>query len=338
MPGLLDDPVREAQQRLNAVRLQAQQPAPPQAVTLATSNFYAEYMRYAPGASPRLPPVRTAAAVLGKVDDLLFQYCEMFRLISEEQESSREAYYSTLSQETARHQAVNMQVLGGVGATAGLLWTSDTEFAGMPAAHRKPFYKLLNAALLHDWVETAPAVAAFARALNSSLIVARTTVQERFPADGITYRGGGFGLSAGQPSAAELRGFFTQTNPPTKFRVPAFLATSFSENQARRFIQMATDAAERVLWIVHTDPRGDPTHEEYDNRFRCKHVNFVRHSMIEDEGVQLEDEYLFAPYSVFSVREAAWRAGTIGDPHVIHLDAAADNELEPLDLPLAPWY
>ena len=29
---------------------------------------------------------------------------------------------------------------------------------------------------------------------------------------------------------------------------------------------------------------------------------------------------------------------TIGDPHVIHLDAAPDNEREPLDLPLAPWY
>tara|TARA_B110001452_G_scaffold256939_1_gene250720 strand:- start:698 stop:823 length:126 start_codon:yes stop_codon:yes gene_type:complete len=41
---------------------------------------------------------------------------------------------------------------------------------------------------------------------------------------------------------------------------------------------------------------------------------------------------------VFSAREVNWRAGTIGDPHVIHLDAAPDNEREPIDLPLAPWY
>ena len=151
------------------------------------------------------------------MDDFFFQYYEKYGLNSEEQESSCEAFYELISQETARHQAVNMQVLG-VCATAGLLWTSDTDFVGMPAAHRKPFYKLLNAALLHDWAETAPAVANFARALNSSLLVSRTTVQERFPADEITYRGGGFGLSAGQPSAAELRAFFAQTNPPAKFR------------------------------------------------------------------------------------------------------------------------
>ena len=121
--------------------------------------------------------------------------------------------------------------------------------------------------------------------------------------------------------------------------MPAFLATSFSEDKARHFIHMATGAAERVLWIVHTDLRGDPAHAEHDDQYRCKHVNFVQHSTIEDDaGNPQEDEYLFAPYSVFSVREVNWRAGTIGDPHVIHLDAAADNELEPLDLPLAPWY
>ena len=31
-------------------------------------------------------------------------------------------------------------------------------------------------------------------------------------------------------------------------------------------------------------------------------------------------------------------ASTIAKPHVIHLDAAPDNEREPLDLPLSPWY
>ena len=78
--------------------------------------------------------------------------------------------------------------------------------------------------------------------------------------------------------------------------MPAFLATSFSEDKARHFIHMATGAAERVLWIVHTDLRGDPAHAEHDDQYRCKHVNFVQHSTIEDDaGNPQEDEYLFAP-------------------------------------------
>ena len=49
-----------------------------------------------------------------------------------------------------------------------------------------------------------------------------------------------------------------------------------------------------------------------------------------------ESEYLFAPYSVFTVRGATWRAGTAADPHVIELSAAPDNQGD-LDLQLAPW-
>ena len=36
-------------------------------------------MRYAPGASPRLPPIRLAAAVLAKLDEFLFQYSDSVR-------------------------------------------------------------------------------------------------------------------------------------------------------------------------------------------------------------------------------------------------------------------
>ena len=54
--------------------------------------------------------------------------------------------------------------------------------------------------------------------------------------------------------------------------------------------------------------------------------------------VPREDEYLFAPFSVFTVRSTQWRAGTAADPHIIEIDAAADNDQEPADLPLSPWY
>jgi hypothetical protein len=77
---------------------------------------------------------------------------------------------------------------------------------------------------------------------------------------------------------------------------------------------------------------------------RCKHVNFVQHSLVPGE-----QEYLFAPYSIFTVRSVRWGAG--GAPHRIELDAASDNRAAAEggasgrwatpagseDLPLAPW-
>ena len=48
-------------------------------------------------------------------------------------------------------------------------------------------------------------------------------------------------------------------------------------------------------------------------------------------------QYLFAPYSAFTVVSATWNLGTSLDPHVIELEAAVDNKEEPEDLPLAPW-
>ena len=52
-----------------------------------------------------------------------------------------------------------------------------------------------------------------------------------------------------------------------------------------------------------------------------------------------EQEFLFAPYSVFTVASTEWSANPVDDaPHVIHLLAALDNRKESEDMPLAPWY
>lgn len=57
------------------------------------------------------------------------------------------------------------------------------------------------------------------------------------------------------------------------------------------------------------------------------------------QGASSEEEFLFAPYSVFTVQSAEWSDNPDDDtPHVIHLQAAIDNRKEPNDLPLAPWY
>ena len=66
----------------------------------------------------------------------------------------------------------------------------------------------------------------------------------------------------------------------------------------------------------------------------CRHVNLVTKRV---PGLPDEQEYLFAPYSVFTVLKATWRAGTNADPHVIELQAAPDNKGPSEKLPLAPW-
>ena len=76
-----------------------------------------------------------------------------------------------------------------------------------------------------------------------------------------------------------------------------------------------------MLWRVRIDPDR-----------KCLHVNLVKKT-----NVAGEEEYLFAPYSAFTVLSAEWNTGTDNDPHVIELVAAVDNKAEPEDLPLAPW-
>ena len=137
-----------------------------------------------------------------------------------------------------------------------------------------------------------------------------------YPAKGVVFRGGGL--------PDEHRWFFQEGR---KYRVPNFLATSFKENRAKQFLR-GTGPHPPVLWRVMVDEKGkdDPTR-------RCRHVSFLRKS-----HVQSEKEFLFAPYSVFTVEKVAWSpAPSHTSPHTITLRAALDNIEEPEDLPLAPW-
>ena len=58
------------------------------------------------------------------------------------------------------------------------------------------------------------------------------------------------------------------------------------------------------------------------------HVNYLQHLSALDES-----EFLFPPYSVFTVQEVDWSAS----PLRVTLLAAVDNKEELEDLPLAPW-
>ena len=132
-----------------------------------------------------------------------------------------------------------------------------------------------------------------------------------FPPDDLCVRGGGWD--------EKYRQFFVSGR---RFRQPAFLATSFSAAVADGF-GCRSSSASKVKWMVHIDPER-----------KCNHVNLVTKRV---PGLPDEKEYLFAPYSAFTVLSAEWRAGTDVEPHVIHLLAAVDNKEEPEDLPLAPW-
>ena len=107
-----------------------------------------------------------------------------------------------------------------------------------------------------------------------------------------------------------------------EFRQPAYLATSFSQATADGFIARSSDP-QKVRWIVRIDPER-----------KCAHVNLVTKRV---PGLPDEQEYLFVPYSAFTVARVAWNAGTVAAPHVIEIVAAADNREAAEDLPLAPW-
>jgi hypothetical protein len=103
-----------------------------------------------------------------------------------------------------------------------------------------------------------------------------------------------------------------------------------------------------VHWIIRVDPRGEtslrcctrvscdvPAAADTENarRYRCKHVNVV-----EKSNVKGEVEFLFAPFSVFTVVSVHVPAKpTASNPIVVVLQAAIDNRDEPDDLPLSPW-
>ncbi len=157
-----------------------------------------------------------------------------------------------------------------------------------PEKHRRELAFIINSLLRSDDVNAAPHLAVIVRAINTLLITGRGDLEMvKFPPNGVTYRGGGL------PDVH--RSFFTAGK---KYRVPGFLATSFSREVAENFMMYADTREEPcVLWIVHVDPDG-----EHSKARRCMHVNFV-----ESSNLQGEDEYLFAPYAPFTVIDVGTR-------------------------------
>ena len=112
------------------------------------------------------------------------------------------------------------EALGAVPRVAQRLWTSAQRLCGegVPAAQRREFCSLLNAAVRGDDAGLLAAAMPLIRAINSLCVIrgARPEARLRFPPAHCCFRGGGL------PDAH--RGFFA---PGVKYRVPGYLATSF---------------------------------------------------------------------------------------------------------------
>ena len=184
---------------------------------------------------------------------------------------------------------------------AARMWMSKTQLRG------RELSSIIDETIVSDDADSVGHAAVFARSI------------EQYPtgqgvAGTMCYRGGGL------LNEQLARTFYI---PGRRFRQPSFFATSFSEAVADNF-RRTTTLTTKIRWIVRLDA-------EQNCRSAARLREYVR-------GVPDEQEYLFMPFSAFTVLRAAWRSGTLDDPHEIELQAAINSKVEPEDLPLAPCY
>ena len=207
-----------------------------------------------------------------------------------------------------------------VGAVAEYLWTSAKTHA---VVNYMQLCSVLNAVIRDDVSEEVGAAAIFFRGINTRRVtrVSKAAIDTSYPRNGETWRGGGF--------RTQHRAFFERM-VGKKYRVPGFLATSGKRSVAAKFAFEAFEddrAHPCVIWRITVDPRGE-LHPQY----RVKHMTFVVKTLVAGE-----EEYLFAPYSVFTLVSTEWSAN-LSKPHEFTVRAAWDNKKEDEKLPLTPWY
>lgn len=84
-----------------------------------------------------------------------------------------------------------------------------------------------------------------------------------------------------------------------------------------------------VLYIIQVDPEGEDDEDKLNQNA----------NLVQKTNVPGESEYLFVPYSVFTITKCEWQAKpNYQSPHKIYLEAAHDNDIEDEDLPNASWY
>jgi len=282
--------------------------------TLSTSNFKILY--------DQCPDPTQGHTLLMACEKLVKTFAEQNQI----PEKDWKAFYQTKLYEPAFSRSKELQT--DMGAIAEYLWTSAARM------NKTEFCGILNSAIRGDEPSDMIHAIVICRAINLRRMTARDVCSSKnfkFPKNGECWRGSGFKDC--------FRNFFVVGK---KFRVPGFLATSLDSFIAKRFMKrsMSVKGFSAVLWKIEVDPRGAE-----DPLYRCAHVSYVSNTMIKGE-----DEFLFAPYSAFTIHAVKW----VDDPrstavkrrlsfgsllyHKITLRAVLDNRSMPDTLPLSPWY
>ena len=274
--------------RFNEVTSLPLQPEPTtRPATLQTSRFKQLY-------SDRAAP--NSYAILAAAEDLVRRFTARSVTMNE----TATAALCTQIRDHLTWQAMSSDL--NMAAMALRLWTCPITVQGTELC------SMLNDALRRDVMPAIESAVILTAAINVYLLA---NTQQQWPTNGLCFRGGGL--------PAEHRGFFVVGR---RYRAPAFVASSFRQEIAQRFIQRIT-CGEPVLWALQFD-RG------------CRHVAFVDRSI--SATTQNEYEFLVAPYTAFEVESVRWaNPATTESPHRIILRVAIDNKNEPEDLPLAPW-
>lgn len=289
--------------------------------TLQTSNFKILY--------DQCPDPTLGHTLLTACEKLVKTFAEQ----NDVGEKEWKAFYHKKLYEPAFSRGKDLQT--DMGAIAEYLWTSAARLK------KKEFCGMLNNAIRGDDPADMIHAIVICRAINLRRMTARDVSSKenfKFPENGECFRGTGFDDSC--------RPFFAVGK---SYRVPGFLATSLDQFIAKRFMKrmMGSSTLTPTLWKILVDPRG-----EKDPLYRCAHVSYVSNTMIKGE-----DEFLFAPYSAFTVRSVQWigdddptptpsgvsrprRKTSFGEMlyHTITLQAVLDNRSMPDTLALAPWY
>jgi hypothetical protein len=208
------------------------------------------------------------------------------------------------------------EVVFNVSAAAQRLWTSTQQLEDVPPQHHAELCSMINRTLRDDAPDVMPSLAVLVRGINVLCMARRNPSEQKLPPAMRTFRGGELPMQHVE---------FYWARVGQKYRVPGYLATSFSEGVAYSFLyNKFAEGKTPVKWIVEMDARGrdDPV-------FKCKQVNFV------DTRTLGEEEFLFAPYSVFTVLDVRVPTHPSDDDPVV---AAVDNLKEEEGLDLAPWY
>ena len=280
--------------------------------TFATSRYKAEYEELQARSTPLQPH-----ELLASVYDLIVDHARRHALTPADALSFFQTLQANALEASAHGHA-------GSSAVAELLTQPQLialrMYSSAEALDGKEFCSILNEALREDQLTRTVAVPrALSSYLHTHMSRDGTAAPAQWPAANRVFRGGAL--------PASKHWFFAVGK---KYRVPMFLSTSGNRAVAEGMMH-DRGGPDYVLWVI-----------DFDASRHCDHVNYVNKNDgslgAPNPNSAVEDEYLFAPYSTFTVTGVTFQpTPTEANPHVVELLAAVNNRNEPDDLPNSPW-